>query len=61
MAIQYPSAILASLRGKNIVLGDLNRVLDGWPKEVNPCLDGLRQDVDVWLERYGILSPRAAE
>lgn len=61
MADQYPSAILASLRGKNIVLGDLNRVLAGWPKEVNPCLDELRQDVDVWLEKYGILSSRAAE
>ncbi len=46
-----PEALLNSLRGQRIVLCDLNRIFDGWPKEINPNLDRLRHDVDVWLER----------
>ena len=42
--------LLNSLRGQTIVLCDLNSIFDSWPKEINPNLDQLRHDVDVWLE-----------
>ena len=51
--LQAPSAILNSLRGEKIVLCDLNRIFNNWPKEINPNLDRLRHDVDIWLERCG--------
>ena len=53
--LQEPSVVLDSLRGEKVVLGDLNRIFDNWPKEINPNLDQLRRDVDVWLERCGPL------
>ena len=48
-------AVLASLQGKKIVIADLNAIFSGWPRKVNPNLDKLRQDLDVWLERYGAI------
>lgn len=53
--LQEASVVLNSLRGKEIVLCDLNGIFNSWPKEINPNLDQLRQDVDVWLERCGPL------
>lgn len=44
-------SILAELRGQSIVLPDLNAIFLGWPKDVNPGLDRLRDDVDEWLTR----------
>lgn len=51
MALQDPKAILASLRAETITVCNLDRLFDGWPKEVNPHLGQLRQDIDAWLER----------
>ena len=53
--LQEPSVLLDSLRGEEVVLRDLNGIFNNWPKEINPNLDQLRQDVDVWLERCGPL------
>ena len=54
MAQEQPISILRALRGQSIVLPDLNAILDGWPREVNPNLDRLRRDLDEWLDRYDI-------
>lgn len=47
-----PKPILESLRGKSVVLPDLNAILHGWPREVNQGLEQVRNDVDEWLEKY---------
>jgi len=47
-----PEPILESLRGKSVVLPDLNAILHGWPREVNQGLEQVRNDVDEWLEKY---------
>ena len=54
MTGEQPSSILTALQGQSITLPDLNRILDGWPREFNQNLDRLRCDVDQWLERYDI-------
>jgi hypothetical protein len=51
MIWQEPGALLTSLRGQEVTLCDLNAIFSGWPSEVNPNLDRLRQDVEVWLEK----------
>ena len=58
-ALLKPSNVLNSLKGKKIVLCDLESILKGWSKEVNPDLCRLRQEVDVWLERYGRVFSRS--
>ena len=51
-----PSSILTTLHGQSVVIGDLNAIFDGWPREVNQYIDRLRRDVDEWLERYVLVS-----
>ena len=52
MELSNPSAVLASLRGQNITLCDLNALIATWPRKINPDLVTLRHDVDVWLLKY---------
>lgn len=52
MGPRNSSAILASLTGQSLVLRDLNVLFSHWPRKINPNLDELRQDVDLWLEKY---------
>ena len=44
------TSILKTLNAQSIILPDLNALIDGWPKEVNPGVDQLRPELDAWLD-----------
>ena len=50
-----PGAVLAKLRGQKVVLPNLHRIFEAWPKGISPHYEELRQDADKWLKRYELV------
>lgn len=43
--------IIQSLTGTKVIIRDLNAQLEGWPHDISPHLDRLREDVDHHLNK----------
>ena len=43
--------LIGSLKGKKVILRDLQGLMDGWPEGVNSNVERLRKDVDNHLNR----------
>ena len=43
--------LIASLKGREVIIRDLQRLMDGWPEGVNSNVEKLRKDVDHHLDR----------
>ena len=55
MASATRETLIKGLKGQNIRIYDLDKVMSGWPSVVNPNVDILHQDVQARITRYARL------